>query len=170
MIRRPPISTRTDTLFPYTTLFRSPQRLLPRRRAADPPLLPRAAARPLGPRDRRAGCKAPLRDARGRGLRRLRPRRRALRRHRLRPRPAPRDGDGGALGLVHLRVAADGRLPPGPPLRRGLQPRRPQGPPRRQLSRRRHLRRLRRPYLLLSRRAHPRRPPRHPAPAPPPPP
>src|SRR3546814_8763553 len=29
MIRRPPISTRTDTLFPYTTLFRS---LLRRRR------------------------------------------------------------------------------------------------------------------------------------------
>src|SRR3546814_5793410 len=27
MIRRPPVSTRTDTLFPYTTLFRSP--LLP---------------------------------------------------------------------------------------------------------------------------------------------
>src|SRR3546814_9812995 len=25
MIRRPPISTRTDTLFPYTTLFRSEQ-------------------------------------------------------------------------------------------------------------------------------------------------
>src|SRR3546814_3872800 len=24
LIRRPPISTRTDTLFPYTTLFRSP--------------------------------------------------------------------------------------------------------------------------------------------------
>src|SRR3546814_2062164 len=34
MIRRPPRSTRTDTLFPYTTLFRSPRagRL---RRAAD---------------------------------------------------------------------------------------------------------------------------------------
>src|SRR3546814_7039684 len=30
MIRRPPISTRTDTLFPYTTLFRS---LLPLRHA-----------------------------------------------------------------------------------------------------------------------------------------
>src|SRR3546814_7836109 len=30
MIRRPPRSTRTDTLFPYTTLFRSPRRL-PRR-------------------------------------------------------------------------------------------------------------------------------------------
>src|SRR3546814_8153260 len=32
MIRRPPRSTRTDTLFPYTTLFRSPS--------------PKAAARP----------------------------------------------------------------------------------------------------------------------------
>src|SRR3546814_2026615 len=29
MIRRPPISTRTDTRFPYTTLFRSPDRALP---------------------------------------------------------------------------------------------------------------------------------------------
>src|SRR3546814_2936970 len=27
MIRRPPRSTRTDTLFPYTTLFRSPWRV-----------------------------------------------------------------------------------------------------------------------------------------------
>src|SRR3546814_2198006 len=27
MIRRPPISTRTDTLFPYTTLFRSEYRV-----------------------------------------------------------------------------------------------------------------------------------------------
>src|SRR3546814_16722244 len=27
MIRRPPRSTRTDTLFPYTTLFRSTQRV-----------------------------------------------------------------------------------------------------------------------------------------------
>src|SRR3546814_9063513 len=37
MLRRPPRSTRTDTLFPYTTLFRSASRhLLPlrRRRAA----------------------------------------------------------------------------------------------------------------------------------------
>src|SRR3546814_20684712 len=30
MIRRPPRSTRTDTLFPYTTLFRTPDRLQPR--------------------------------------------------------------------------------------------------------------------------------------------
>src|SRR3546814_3246027 len=32
MIRRPPRSTRTDTLFPYTTLFRSPPRRGPCRR------------------------------------------------------------------------------------------------------------------------------------------
>src|SRR3546814_14995629 len=32
MIRRPPRSTRTDTLFPYTTLFRSPDRLRVERR------------------------------------------------------------------------------------------------------------------------------------------
>src|SRR3546814_3544999 len=42
MIRRPPRSTRTDTLFPYTTLFRSAQRegrgrLLDLRRARDAP-------------------------------------------------------------------------------------------------------------------------------------
>src|SRR3546814_17189542 len=30
MIRRPPRSTRTDTLFPYTTLFRSPAILIDR--------------------------------------------------------------------------------------------------------------------------------------------
>src|SRR3546814_20066683 len=29
MIRRPPRSTRTDTLFPYTTLFRSPREIPP---------------------------------------------------------------------------------------------------------------------------------------------
>src|SRR3546814_7876086 len=33
MIRRPPRSTRTDTLFPYTTLFRSLRRLALRARA-----------------------------------------------------------------------------------------------------------------------------------------
>src|SRR3546814_10099059 len=40
MIRRPPRSTRTDTLFPYTTLFRSLQRLE----------RPRAGLRPAHPR------------------------------------------------------------------------------------------------------------------------
>src|SRR3546814_19882741 len=35
MIRRPPISTRTDTLFPYTTLFRSRRYLSPDQLATD---------------------------------------------------------------------------------------------------------------------------------------
>src|SRR3546814_16413168 len=53
MIRRPPRSTRTDTLFPYTTLLRSgPHRYLPLRRRA---LRPRGRdgagpARPLAAR------------------------------------------------------------------------------------------------------------------------
>src|SRR3546814_11777309 len=36
MIRRPPRSTRTDTLFPYTTLFRSLRRNIQDRRASSP--------------------------------------------------------------------------------------------------------------------------------------
>src|SRR3546814_3910480 len=56
MIRRPPRSTRTDTLFPYTTLFRSP-----------PALVRRVACDPAGPgRDHGRGCPreaAPLVEA-----------------------------------------------------------------------------------------------------------
>src|SRR3546814_14497142 len=37
MIRRPPRSTRTDTLFPYTTLFRSPPGSSRRRARPSPP-------------------------------------------------------------------------------------------------------------------------------------
>src|SRR3546814_6145805 len=44
MIRRPPRSTRTDTLFPYTTLFRSPRG----RRTRGPPALARARTRRTG--------------------------------------------------------------------------------------------------------------------------
>src|SRR3546814_11114732 len=36
MIRRPPRSTRTDTLFPYTTLFRSPEAAPPGAAGARP--------------------------------------------------------------------------------------------------------------------------------------
>src|SRR3546814_17465335 len=50
MIRRPPRSTRTDTLFPYTTLFRSPAHLrLARRRQ----LLCRRFRNPVA---QRSGC------------------------------------------------------------------------------------------------------------------
>src|SRR3546814_1509605 len=44
MIRRPPISTRTDTLFPYTTLFRS----RPRGRRYEPERAPRIELRGRG--------------------------------------------------------------------------------------------------------------------------
>src|SRR3546814_18436839 len=40
MIRRPPRSTRTDTLFPYTTLFRSHRPKFPIRSANLPPSVP----------------------------------------------------------------------------------------------------------------------------------
>src|SRR3546814_9896276 len=56
MIRRPPRSTRTDTLFPYTTLFRS----------KDPEALPRHGRAEL-PGDPRRACQHPLPP----GLRRL---------------------------------------------------------------------------------------------------
>src|SRR3546814_9218221 len=48
MIRRPPRSTRTDTLFPYTTLFRSAVRILRDRRRQE-----RRLSRRVRPRDRR---------------------------------------------------------------------------------------------------------------------
>src|SRR3546814_16784627 len=47
MIRRPPRSTRTDTLFPYTTLFRS---RLSRADGADPALLSQEGRSPDGRR------------------------------------------------------------------------------------------------------------------------
>src|SRR3546814_4563744 len=43
MSARPPKSTRTDTLFPYTTLVRSPARALPRRRCRQGAAAPRLA-------------------------------------------------------------------------------------------------------------------------------
>src|SRR3546814_1297983 len=51
MIRRPPRSTRTDTLFPYTTLFRSQgfcasAPIAPRKRRGGPERYRRVAGRP----------------------------------------------------------------------------------------------------------------------------
>src|SRR3546814_8187325 len=48
MIRRPPRSTRTDTLFPYTTLFRSPESRIHEAVAVRPP----ADRLKANPRDR----------------------------------------------------------------------------------------------------------------------
>src|SRR3546814_16707765 len=51
MIRRPPRSTRTDTLFPYTTLFQSLcLRLLLADAFGDPPIQLRAAKAPGSPK------------------------------------------------------------------------------------------------------------------------
>src|SRR3546814_1353456 len=50
MLRRPPRSTRTDTLFPYTTLFRS---FRPAQRRRQPPGAPPARARRETGRPRR---------------------------------------------------------------------------------------------------------------------
>src|SRR3546814_20220034 len=63
MIRRPPRSTRTDTLFPYTTLFRSGYRAGSRGRRAS---ARRRRARPPAPRPRPRGRGSSGRCPRGR--------------------------------------------------------------------------------------------------------
>src|SRR3546814_1649146 len=62
MIRRPPRSTRTDTLFPYTTLFRSSKTAIPKRH--EQPLSPRRS-------EDRAVERRARGDARSRGRGRL---------------------------------------------------------------------------------------------------
>src|SRR3546814_5701384 len=119
MIRRPPISTRTDTLFPYTTLFRSLSDLGARGRLlrlalqllgpAYPSARPSAKARTREDRDHprlRAGLAR--RTARPqfrewRRLPRLRARRVRWRAWQLEP-PAPR-GLQGQLHPLHERAA-----------------------------------------------------------------
>src|SRR3546814_1309332 len=59
MIRRPPRSTRTDTLFPYTTLFRSPVFRKRRRNSPAPCSMPK----PRCPLASRARPKPPPRAA-----------------------------------------------------------------------------------------------------------
>src|SRR3546814_7817656 len=61
MIRRPPISTRTDTLCPYTTLFRSPRRPLRHRhpRPPRPRISLQDGPRPYRPRGRETPAPAP---------------------------------------------------------------------------------------------------------------
>src|SRR3546814_2795758 len=73
MIRPPPRSTRTDTLFPYTTLFRSHQDRPRRRRRADDDHAARARPLPDGQVGRHEGHRVlrrvrppPLVDAQGR--------------------------------------------------------------------------------------------------------
>src|SRR3546814_20451948 len=108
MIRRPPRSTLTDTLFPYTTLFRSRGRPRPDRRGrgyillrreprGEGPGQDRAKAGRGGRRDRdRRGQRGRFRTDRRSGRSRLPPHHPACRarpfvgRHRPRPRPPQR--------------------------------------------------------------------------------
>src|SRR3546814_17538018 len=95
MIRRPPISTRTDTLFPYTTLFRS-----------DP------GAVPHHHHDRRDLVRNGRAHRTPRRLRVVGPRPRAGRPcHRLRARPRPRRD----VALTTGRGGERTLPPPSPP-------------------------------------------------------
>src|SRR3546814_336313 len=95
MIRRPPRSTRTDTLFPYTTLFRS---LLPPRAAQRDESLGRRRRLPGAPEGRPGDCRqGPRRQAR-RLLRRQLPHQ--ARRHHLHPRLRPH-----VLDLRHSHIS-----------------------------------------------------------------
>src|SRR3546814_16999813 len=128
MIRRPPRSTRTDTLFPYTTLFRSRAARRALRRRPLPPCLPPAArAEPVLHRRRR-----PRADRWGAAHGRpaqpaptLRRRRRSAHRGRL-PRhrrlPPPHQP---ALRAGPLARSPDGGRPPRPPRRPPPLPRAP---------------------------------------------
>src|SRR3546814_8330703 len=64
MIRRPPRSTRTDTLFPYTTLFRSNRSTNVRFRVKRPESCPSANLKSFGRRqaNESRGCPNPRRS------------------------------------------------------------------------------------------------------------
>src|SRR3546814_1193681 len=109
MIRRPPRSTRTDTLFPYTTLFRSGDA----RRDRLPEARHRYRRRPGGLRRRARPFRKARTGRRDHGLSRLGPRRAHPERRRD-ERAAPPDGGHPALGPVQpwppdLGEAGDGR-------------------------------------------------------------
>src|SRR3546814_1958771 len=95
MIRRPPRSTRTDTLFPYTTLFRSSLYLRPRLSRRRRPRAARFS------RQRASLC-----------VRHRRPHAAALAEGaELFGRPEAFRGDAGLLGLVRALGVAEGRGP-----------------------------------------------------------
>src|SRR3546814_17353514 len=117
MIRRPPRSTLTDTLLPYTTLFRSPAGAAPRadwrrpqpRLRERPSRLGRPAAPPRRPADRDPG---PVRQSRPDGPGDPpRPARRLRSPEIQRPRPSPR-----VAVLARCSASASGL---GPGARRG---------------------------------------------------
>src|SRR3546814_12017971 len=97
MIRLPPRSTRTDTLFPYTTLFRALEVDVLAWKRHRPTPIPRRCNPPLPDADRAVADPHPI-DERGFG-------------HRRRDRIALHDVAAEHAQQVHLRVALD-RLGP----------------------------------------------------------
>src|SRR3546814_17565840 len=105
MILRPPRSTRTDTLFPYTTLFRSPG---PRRRQLRRPAALRTQQ--LQPVAGTAAVpRAAAEDQRRRGLVELPRQRRPL--LQAARRPVPADDPGAAAGAGRPTRPHNGRRP-----------------------------------------------------------
>src|SRR3546814_13202288 len=95
MIRRPPRSTRTDTLFPYTTLFRSP-----RLRGGDGGYRPKPAIRPHE------------REATGPSIQRHEPRHVAARQiaHIVERRAVGQRVKGACLRIVHPHLAVKAEI------------------------------------------------------------
>ena len=143
-----------------------PQRHVHARGTADPSLVARPGRRPRRCVERFQQRRAALPGPEGRGLRRLRPHRRPLRRHQDGPRCADRTLSRGPFGLGHLRMARPGCAGAGLPHRHSRQFRRPQGAPWRQPSRRLAVRRLWRPVVPARHRPDARRTVRRAAPAP----
>src|SRR3546814_5662184 len=116
MIRRPPRSTRTDTLFPYTTLFRSSRAVRPPvpQNSAELFRAARIRLEPVAPEDRQPlGRADEIEPAlRGLGMRRALHDRAAIDRGRV-LRIGDRDTLDRVAGLfleAHLRLPGDARL------------------------------------------------------------
>ncbi len=126
---------------------RRPQRDVHARGPADPPLQPRAGRRHRRRVERLQQRRGSVQGAEGRGLRRVRPYRRPLRRHQDGARRQDRARRRSPFRLGHVRVAGPGRAGAGLSHRHPGQFRRSQGPPWREPSRRLDVRRLRRPVV-----------------------
>src|SRR3546814_7389606 len=107
MVRRPPISTRTDTLFPYTTLFRSARRA-PRSRPSIPCGCSSCRVRPPTRSSRRRPSAARRPSRRGRGCPCTRRRSRRSRSFRCLP-SREREQVGGVGGAIALQAGEEGR-------------------------------------------------------------
>src|SRR3546814_124581 len=124
MIRRPPRSTRTDTLFPYTTLFRSPPGVSKNPDGRSPGSQVAAPLRLPGPKVGPVACRVSLAAHSCGGSHGFGPYRVRLTVFPFNP---PLNRIGGTIGRSLGEITA----PPQPPLRQSLDRRRPLDPRRR---------------------------------------